>query len=356
MYIQKWLLWASALCLILSFSVAGSESQSAPTIVNIMIDYDTPAHPTSDQLSASREKFDAIIQELYNRNLNATTYLTTEVTSTSERLVLTMTGSNPKFEYALGGNNSGEMLSTMSYSEQKALLAMMKEWVDLAHYCGINTRDARGFKPQLFDQNEDTFRVLDEMNMDYDAGFKAGVLYLPGHEVDVWPYPVEGHNFYAVPVSTYDLNGEKVYLSDKYIKTEKHQSATEWSDLLISKFDQAAASGEPVVAIFSISVSGSGEYLGAFKRFLNYAVSKNAKFVTTMELVDLTKEGGLSSLSQVPSSPSPANLTINTSCSFCDSLKKGGLNVIAHRANYTVENGSKVVSLTNPNFNEAPRN
>ena len=44
-----------------------------------------------------------------------------------------------------------------------------------------------------------------------------------------------------------------------------------------------------MVAIFSNQVSGSGDYLDAYKNFINYATSKNAKFVTTIELINMTE-------------------------------------------------------------------
>jgi len=321
-----------------------------PIVVNVMVDYDIPSHPTADQVSASHNGLEAIINEIAVRKVNTTVYLTTEAASiTQERLYLTAIGRDPILEYALNGNNSGERLSTMPYSQQRSLLALMKKHVDSAHYCGLTTRNALGFRPQLFDQNEDTFKVLDEMEMVYDSGFKAGVLYQPGHENDVWPYPVKNHKFYAVPVSTVDLSGDRVCLQDKYIRDEKKQSATQWGELLTGKFDEASRNGEPVVVIFSTSVSGSGNYFDALKKFLDYAASKNARFVTTMELVDIAKG---SAVTQIPSgdllgaNATSTNATNTTECPTCETTKNVSVNTS------TNNNTSAVVTLGPISFSE----
>ena len=140
---------------------------------------------------------------------------------------------------------------------------------------------------QVFDQNEDRFKVLQNLGIVYDAGFQAGKIYRPGHESDTWPYPIDGYNLTAVPISTYLLNGERVYFNDRYIRDEKKLSSSQWYDLLVKKFDESEKNGDPMVAIFSTAVSGSGEYFDAYKKFVEHANAKGARFVSTSQLVDL---------------------------------------------------------------------
>jgi len=46
----------------------------------------------------------------------------------------------------------------------------------------------------------------------------------------------------------------------------------------------------PVVVLFHNFVSGEdSEYMTAFKKFIDFAASKNATFVTTMDLVEMAK-------------------------------------------------------------------
>ena len=158
--------------------------------------------------------------------------------------------------------------------------------------CGKSEVNVTGFMPPSFDQNEDTFRAIDNIGFAYDAGFQAGLIYAPGHEEDVWPYQVKGYNFYAVPISTVNVSGVLMPLYDKKM-AEEGVGADEWTEILEAKFDEAAANDEPVVVVVCTSVSGDGEFLDALKEFLDYAVSKNAAFVNARDLVTMSKTGSL---------------------------------------------------------------
>ncbi|MCX6676419.1 MAG: hypothetical protein NTU95_00550 [Methanothrix sp.] len=67
------------------------------------------------------------------------------------------------------------------------------------------------------------------------------------------------------------------------------RAGTDWYNQLAGKFDESAGKGEPMVVVFTNTVSGSGEYLDAYKKFVEYAVGKGASFVTTKELVESAK-------------------------------------------------------------------
>ncbi len=189
---------------------------------------------------------------------------------------------------ALNGNTKDEKLSTLPYSKQLDLLTTAQKNINSCHICGGKVIPIHGFRPQSFDQNNDTLKALESLGFQYDAGFFAGTLYRPGHKNDTWPYPIAGYNLYAVPISSYNSSGVKVNLSDRYAKEVLGFSGSKWFDILKAKLDDAAISGDPVVVIFSNQVSGSGDYLDAYKNFVEYATSTNAKFVTTMELVNMT--------------------------------------------------------------------
>lgn len=45
-----------------------------------------------------------------------------------------------------------------------------------------------------------------------------------------------------------------------------------------------------MVIIITKSLSGSGDYFETFKKFLDFATSKGASFVTTMDLVNISRE------------------------------------------------------------------
>jgi hypothetical protein len=203
----------------------------------------------------------------------------------------------------------------MPYPDQNAMIRRAKINVDACHICGgnvgANVIDVKGFR-SLSAGGNDTYRALEEAGFAYDAGFLAGVLYLSGHENDTWPYPVENYNLYAVPVSTAELDGIRVPLYDRYIKEDKSLNASQWYELLASKLNESAQKGQPMVAIFSNQVSGSGEYLDAYREFIRYGASRNATFVTTLELINVTKAAG---------HPQVAASTDVSECIGCDRLK-----------------------------------
>lgn len=324
-----YLIWLA----IIALMILPGGALSKDVVVNLMIDIDSPASPTPEQMNMVSSSIVNLTNQIDSRGLDSTFYVTGD-TASSDRLEITSIGSKANHELALHGNTTGEKLGALSYSEQEALLNKAKESIDAAHICGGRIIVIRGFRPQSFDQNENSYGILENMGYLYDAGFKAKIQYLPGHQNDTWPYRIANHSLYAVPVSTYNFAGERVYLYDRFIKEEEGLSGTKWYDLLVGKFDEATVNGDPVVVIFSNQVSGSGDYLNAYKNFVEYAISKNAKFVTTMELINMTEvknaTGKLPALSGVKPSVCPTCGQKNES--------KGGLSIgvtLTHQENCT---------------------
>ncbi len=315
---NKLIYWSAMICLLAMAQLGASQPAGDAQVVNLMVDYYMPASADDKMIEDATNNLFHIMDELGNRNLDVTLFLT-EDTSKQARGFATQQGLRSNVELAMSGNRSGEKLGAKSLGEQKAILESSKKHTELCNVCDVNVITARGFMPQSFDQNQDTYKVIDDLGIDYDAGFKAGILFAPGHENDVWPYQVENHKFWAVPVSTYTFSGEKVAFDDREVK-DKGISGSQWKDLLIGKFDEASGKNEPVVVSLSSSVSGSGDYLGALKEFLDYAVSKNAKFVKTSYLVNMTRAGD-NPIS--PSADSESNLI--SDCPTCDSTKNSNM-------------------------------
>jgi hypothetical protein len=324
------------ICLLVIALAGASQASDKPAIINLMVDMDMPASPTVDQLTEVESNFipinNALIAE--STNFNWTLFLVQDA-SLGKRLYIAQVALNPKLELAISGNHSYEKLSTKSYEEQKAILASNKNIEEHTKVCGTNVIVVSGFKPQSYDQNEDTYKALDDLGIEYDAGFQAGIIYAPGHENDVWPYKVENHKFYAVPVSTSALSGEKVPLDDSYAKN-KGLSSSQWYDLLVNKLDEVSGNDKPMVVSLSTSVSGRGDYLDAFKKFIGYAVSKKARFVKASELVSMARSGvhDVSDMS-IPTESSVSPVGKQTSeCPSCDQSK-----------NVTVKNETFIVKV-----------
>jgi hypothetical protein len=314
--------WSMLACFLITSILGASQTEGKPTIVNLMIVTDAPASTVPGHENISGSNLLNLYREIDGRNLIATVFSTQEFINTPSRLILTQIGFSSDFELAMSGNNTGEKLSTKSYAGQKAILETSKRYVEACKICGKNEIAVNGFMPQSFAQNKDTYKALDDLLIKYDAGFQAGILYAPGHENAVWPYLVEGHKFYAVPVSTYSQSGKKVVLQDSFFNNPP-LGASEWYDALASKFDEIQGKDEPMVISLTTTVSGSGDYFDALKRFMDYATSKKASFVTTNQLVDMTK-AGVRNVSELPAanesgecltcdqSNSNANITIST--------------------------------------------
>lgn len=298
-------------CIFLITFIGAAESEDKPAIVNLIVNADVPASPTLDQISEAELDLLFIRDEIRSRNLAATIFSTEDVSGSRIGLRLTEIGQNKNFELGMSGNNSNERLSELSYFRQKDILERSKRYVESCRICGKNEILVKGFMPQSFDQNEETYNVLDDLGIVYNTGFKAKNLYASGGENEVWPYLVPGHKFYAVPVTISIVSGESVPLQDSYFYSNS-LGASQWYDALVAKFDEIQGKDEPLVVILTSSVSGSKDYLDVLKRFMDYAISKNASFVTTMQLVELarTSERDVSML--------PVETNVSEDCPTCD--------------------------------------
>jgi hypothetical protein len=292
-----------------------SQAAEEPTIVNLMISTGVPPSATAEEAKAAELNLVNMYTDINSRNLVATIFSTQDLIDTRARIRLTRMGLESEFEFAMSGKHADEKLSQLPYLEQYRLLETSKTYVESNVICGTNVIIAKGFMPQSFDQNQDTYEALDGLGIEYSAGFQAGLLYEPGHENDVWPYPVEGHNFYAVPVSTRDLSGERVVLHDSYF-SDGGMDADQWYDALVGKFEEIQGKDEPMVVSLTTSVSGSGDYLDALNRFMDYAISQEATFVTTIQLVDMTK-AGVRDVSELP------EIAASEVCPECDEDEEG---------------------------------
>lgn len=331
--INKYLLLGMASLIVLLILTGGVLSTEGPVVVDFMIDINAPPYPTPEEKQIAFDSIVNLTNGIDPKGLNVTLFPVGEAIL-SQRLHITYLANASNYEVAMGGMKKDEKLSANSSSEQRSLLSEMKKYVEACHICDGKSISPSGFKPQSFDQNVDTYTILDQMGMLYDAGFKAGLLYLPGHEKDTWPYRINNLNVYAVPISTYNLSGELIYLSDRFAKEEKKLSGSQWYDILVSKFDESAKNGDPEVVIFDNQVTGrDADYLDAYLKFIDYSLSKNAVFVTTSELVNMTKAGKKVSIS--PGMTKPSNATESV-CTDCDTTGNVSINIASENA--TLEN------------------
>lgn len=287
------------ICIVFLSLAAIGQATNRPVVVNIMIDAEL--RPSAQNLTPQEEEFIELsslvemLEDIDSKGINTTVYFTGDFSSkqignVSYKDYVIRVASKPNHEIALHSMTTADKLGLMSYEQQLSLLTRAKALIEAGYIRDGKSLTINGFRPQYFNQSEDTYQVLDEMGMAYDSGYKAGLLYAPGHKNDTWPYLVENHTFYAVPVSTYRVAGNLVYACDLCSKQVVGLNGTQWSDLLFSKFQECADSGDPMVALFHNFVSGEdGEYMTAFRKFVDFAASENATFVTSMDLVEMAK-------------------------------------------------------------------
>ena len=301
-----------AICLV--FLALSVEPTSANTVyVNLMIDANFPTNSTQIEIDSAFGLTQNLTSILDDRGLNATIFVTPEMATAQSILVTTL---GMRVSHELAAKVTDESSGGASAIEQEAYLKHVKAVIDSAHICegpSANNVNTRGFMLPPSAQNEEVYKILDKMGVVYNAGFDQGIENQSGHDKDIWPYRVENHRLYTVPISSYLLNGEQVLLSDRIIKEEKKLSGLQWRDILKSRFDQSFQDGVPMVVLINSSISGSDDYLDAYRKFIGYAASKNASFVSTLELVNDTR-------ARNPSDHVPPIIT-KPDCPECDKMK-----------------------------------
>ena len=278
-------------CLILSISAEESLRDDSAT-VDLILDIDLPPIDGYTEQGIAQQLINNLSLEIDSRELNATILVDNETAAGAySRPLIALFGVKANHEIALGSNK--EDLGRLPLSEQDRLIKSWKKNLENTKLCagsyGATKVTVNGFRSQYLPGN-DTLKALQDNGFLYDAGFQAGLVYMPGHENDTWPYLIEETNVYAIPVSSALMNGKRIPLQDRKAR-EIGINASQWYSLLKNKFDETSRRDEPMVIILSSSVSGSGVYRDAFDSFIEYAVNNSAAFVTTTKLVDMARSG-----------------------------------------------------------------
>ena len=193
---------------------------------------DTSAIRINVQVDAEREDTEGItriVEALKARGISTTIFVTADYANANALMVhdFFLDG----FEIALHGFSTGEQLASMTYEDQKDLLERAMLALSGCEPCGTY-KPITGFRPQYFSQNADTYRILDEIGLTYDCGFKAGQIFIEGHDEDTTPYPVEGRDFAAVPLTTIEYHGQQIYLCDIACAFVDEMTADQWAEAL----------------------------------------------------------------------------------------------------------------------------
>ena len=286
MYADKFLIFGFAVCLVF-LAISSGPASANPVYVNLMIDATFPTNPTQIETDSAFGLILNLTNILDERGLNGTIFVTPEM-ATNQSILVTTLGMRASHE--LAAKVTDQSFSSMPVIEQEAHLMQAKKSIDSDHICegpSANTVNTRGFM-LLSGQNGSVYNILDSMGALYYVGLNQGDDAWQAQRKDAWPYRIANHSLYVVPISSYLSNGERILLSDLIMKEEMGVSGPQWHDILVSRFDQSVGDGVPMVVLFNSSISGSGDYLDAYREFISYAASKNAIFVSTSDFVNDT--------------------------------------------------------------------
>jgi hypothetical protein len=282
MYPKRMLFYAVLAIFIGQLIFAGASAQNGTGVLNLIIKMEQSPLAEGKSL-AEKEDLEMnsttnLLNEVDSKGLAVSVSITGDIANSIYPLYVTMLGSKKNHELMMGGMSSGDEL--VSFEDQDARLRKTKRYVEDDYICGAEQLKVAGYLPVLDSFNQRSYKILDDLAILYlvdDAG-------LPESQGKSLPYLMDGHAFYVVPVS----EGKGVRMKDVSAKVAG-LNGTEWYNQLAGKFDESAGKGEPMVVVFTNTVSGSDEYLNAYKKFVEYAAGKGASLVTTKELVESHK-------------------------------------------------------------------
>lgn len=174
----------------------------------------------------------------------------------------------------------------MAYVSQLDAFSEARQRVEGCLTCGAHGVPVVGFRPRGFVQNQDTYRALEELGFAYSAGFEARRIYAEGHQDDNLPYPLEGRQLAAVPVSAEAWGDGSIGLCAATCQ-EQGLSTAAWEGALMAALEKARAETGILVAVVHTGAVGPADspYWISFLRFLDRARQYDARFLTTRELV-----------------------------------------------------------------------
>ncbi|KAF5421995.1 MAG: Peptidoglycan/xylan/chitin deacetylase, PgdA/CDA1 family, partial [Candidatus Methanocomedens sp.] len=131
---------------------------------NVLINFQVDAEYTGEHLLK-------VLDEFERRGYTTTVYVTGTFAQNNGSTVQMIYGNG--HEIALHGWVTAEKLETMDYNAQKEKLISAKNLVE------ENSQIIVSFRPQYYSQNEDTFIILDSLNISHNSGFISGLKYIP---------------------------------------------------------------------------------------------------------------------------------------------------------------------------------
>jgi len=229
--------------------------------------------------------FERIVSELERRGLQATILTKAPfVTEHCDRFRELAQEGYEIMAFARPEERDGESmtLSQLSYEEQDALIRETKAAIE-----ACIQRKIYGFRCTRFDQNEDTYEIVQDLDFTYNLGFVAQTeSCMPGHEHDTLPCPAPGYDFWMVPMHSAYFDGNWVAFCDNPFR--RLTDAASWGELMKSELDSMHTEKRPLLVEVHPYYSGVDDAaFAAFVGFLDHAQERSAQFISIAELVGL---------------------------------------------------------------------
>lgn len=232
------------------------------------------------------EALEALIGQLRSREMTATVLADADFVAGACEFVREL--SDEGFELAVFArpedvDEAEGTLSTRSREEQQEHITQLKD--SLEDCLGA---DVEVFHCADFDQNEDSYDIVDELGFSFNLGFVAHTeRTLPGYESNILPYQDQDvrYGFWAVPMHSVPYGGQWVPMCDaSFIELV---TAAEWGDLLSDELGNVDERNRPLtVEVHTESTGTEGAFFDAFVAFLDEAGERDARFMTVAELVE----------------------------------------------------------------------
>ncbi len=261
---------ASSLLLLCLLGCDGSTMQQQPMVSMQITEYKDAA------------AFSRVIESLRQRDITATILVNDTFAADNCDLLRQLDAEGFEimaFARPTNQDGSSTVMSQLTYEQQLAFVSQIKAGIEA---CLVRPID--GFRSTRFDQNEDTYRVVQELNFDYNLGFVAQTPEnLPGHEDAILPYYSNEYEFWAVPMHVAPYQGGlKTFCDNPWSDV----SAEQWEAALISELDRMDTEDRPLLVEFHPYFTGTDEgRFEAFESFLDYAVQKGVRFISAEEYV-----------------------------------------------------------------------
>jgi len=225
-----------------------------------------------------------VMNELESRGiLKATVFIGKDISDNNCSLVKEI--DKKGYEIAAFGNAVNEkgesvQLATLSKAGQEKIISEIKASLEncLGH-------KVDGFRASRFSQNEDTNRIVKNLNFSWHGSFVSGRSFLPGHENDVIPYLSSEYSLYIIPMIGVEVQPGRVNALCDTSLDGVVENSNQWKDIVKTNLVKKSKEKLPFITEFHpYFLIDNPEWWNSFIELLDWLAKQDVVFVTTMEM------------------------------------------------------------------------